>query len=169
MDIFVINIEHSNCISSDLLSNFGCKIFSNINKQRIHRFSYLMLDRILKDVYKLDERTVILNEKGKPILKNGKKSFSISHCNKYIVLAFSDYKCGIDIEEVKERNYKKISDRMGFNSSSLKEFYLDWTQYEAEYKLGTKARSIFKFGLPNYFITAVSESKDEIFNTYYNS
>ena len=107
-----------------------------------------------------------INEK--PVLKDNKKYFSISHSGDYIVLGFSEHDCGIDIEKIKPRDYKKISERMNFKSNSLKEFYLNWTEYEAKYKLGLKSQSAYSFEIPDYIITAVDGYKDEKYEVYYN-
>lgn len=166
MDIFVINTEKADFVSEELLSQFGRKEFRDKTQKKIHQFSYLMLDRILKEFYQIENRE-ILNDK-KPELKNGEKHFSLSHSGQYIVIAFSDSKCGIDIENIKQRDYKKISKRMKFNSANLKEFYQNWTKYEAKYKLGKTPKSEYEFEIPEYIITAVSGSSDERFDVYYN-
>lgn len=169
MDIFVINVNKMEAVSEELLNQFGYKSYRNEKQKKIHQFSYLMLDRILKEVYKIENRSVIQNKNNKPVLKSEKKHFSISHSGEYIVLCFSDYECGIDIEKIKARDYKKIAERMGFKASTIEEFYLNWTKYEAEYKLEKKPESIYSFGIPEYMITVVSDNKDEVFDTYYNN
>ena len=57
---------------------------------------------------------------------------------------------------------------MNFSSKTLKEFYFDWTKYEAEYKLGgsDKGKSIVQTVFENYMITAVCEKPQEIFEIY---
>lgn len=167
MDIFIINTEKANFVPGDLLQEFGYKTFSNKQKEKTHRFAYLMFDRILRNFYHIENPTLSF-ENEKPALRNKEKNFSISHSGGYIALAFSDYGCGIDIEQVKARDYQKISERMGFESISLKDFYLNWTEYEAKYKLGQEAKSAYSFEIPNYTITAVSMQEDEKFEVYYN-
>lgn len=167
MDIFVININKADFISDEFLSKFKFKNFSSPQKEKIHKFTYLMLDRILKNFYNIENPVVeFINEK--PVLKDNKKHFSISHSGDYIVLGFSEHDCGIDIEKIKPRDYKKISERMNFKSNSLKEFYLNWTEYEAKYKLGLKSQSAYSFEIPDYMITAVDGYKDEKYEVYYN-
>ncbi len=169
MDIFIINNKNLNHVPPEILNDFGQKLFKNREKELIHQFSYLMIDRILKEVYKIENRSLVTKENGKPELENQDKYLSISHSGEYIVLGFSDSKCGVDIEKIKPRNYKKISEKMGFKSSSLEEFYLNWTKYEAEYKLDGESKSTYKFSIPNYIITAVNENENEIFDTYYSN
>ena len=162
MDIFIINTSNTDNISNDLLTEFEHKNFSNIKKRKQHCLSYLMLDRILKEVYKISDRTIEFINK-KPTLKNKSKFFSMSHSRNFIALAFSDSDCGIDIEQIKNRPYKKIAGRMKFDCKSLEEFYYAWTKYEAEYKLNNTTKSIKQFQYENYAITAVSNNIQENF------
>jgi hypothetical protein len=166
MDIFVINKDKADSISKELLDKFGYKTLHDKNQKKIHQFSYLMIDRILENFYGIQERELLDNEK--PILKSGGKFISLSHSENYIVISFSDSNCWIDIERIKQRKFEKISKRMNFNSKSLKEFYLNWTEYEAVYKLGETPRKIKSFEIPEYIITAVSNNSDEMFEVYYN-
>ena len=105
----------------------------------------------------------------KPYLKNRRKYFSISHSNEYIALCFSDFDCGVDVERIKERDYKSIAERMHFDSNSLEEFYFDWTKYEAVYKLGCEFKSYKNFQFEDYVVTTVSANSDEEFQIYIQS
>ena len=165
MDIFVIEIKDADEVHKELLEEFRKKEITDPKKWNEHCFSYLMVDRILREVYKIEDRTIIF-ENGKPLLKSGEKHFSISHSEKYAALAFSDYDCGIDIEEIKQRDFNKIGERMHFQANSLEEFYEKWTKYEAEFKL-TKPCKIYKtYRLDNYTMTVTSENSEEEFELY---
>lgn len=170
MDIFIIKITDADNVHKELLKEFQKKEISNPKTWNAHCLSYLMADRILREVYKIEDREVIFDN-NKPILKNGGKHFSISHSGEYIALGFSDYNCGIDIEGVgvgvnSNRDWKAIAERMRFNSKSEEEFYKDWTKYEANYKLRDELKSIYQTQLDNYYITAVSENPEEKFELY---
>lgn len=168
MDIFVIRIEDANNVNEDLLKEFQKKEISNEKKRKTHCFSYFMVDRILREVYKIENREIIFKE-NKPVLKSGEKHFSISHSGEYTVLGFSDCNCGIDIEKVNnKRDWKAIAERMDFKSQSEEEFYKDWTKYEAEYKLGNgvKLENVYQASFDNYCITAVSKNPEEKFDLY---
>ena len=167
MDIFVIDIEKAKFVATELLQKSGQKKFKNEKRELIHSFSYLMLDRILKEVYRIEDRSIVLCD-GKPSLVTNEKYFSISHSGEYIVIGFSDRKCGIDIERIKSRDYVKISERMRFSSSSLEEFYINWTKYEAQYKLDGVVNSVHSFRMSDYIITAVCEGRTEQYEIYYN-
>lgn len=169
MDIFVIKVSDTDNVQIDLLKEFQKKEISNSKKWKTHCFSYLMVDRILKEVYKIEGREVIFDN-NKPILKSVGKYFSVSHSGEYIALGFANNNCGIDIEVINDKkNWHAISERMKFSSKSVEEFYKDWTTYEANYKLGSKYQSIYQTQLENYYLTAVSEFSDEKFELYFQS
>lgn len=166
MDIYVVKTSGIENIDEKLLLEFQKKEFSNLKKRQIHSFSYLILDRILREVYKINDREIKFDNQ-KPVLKTGEKHFSISHSGEYIALGFSDTNCGIDIERIDDkRDWQAIAERMKFKSQSLEEFYKDWTRYEAEYKLGNKCKAGRGFKVEDYIITAVSENTDEDFEFY---
>ena len=165
MDIFIIKIVSADDVHMELLKQFQKKPISNPESWNRHCLSYLMVDRILKEVYKIETREIDFVNK-KPILVSKEKHFSISHSKDYIALAFSDKNCGIDIEENKQRDFEKISQRMNFNAKTLDEFYQKWTEFEAKYKLGNDFIIAKTFKIENYTITAVSENPDENFEIY---
>lgn len=165
MDIFVINADSANNVDFELLKEFQKKEISDLNKLKIHCFSYLMLERILTNYYNIKNSIVEFYGK-KPFLKNRELFFSISHSGEYIVLAFSKFDCGVDIEKIKLREFEAISKRMRFNCNTLKEFYVEWTKYEAEYKLGKPSQTTKQWHLEDYIITAVSVNVSEIFELF---
>jgi phosphopantetheinyl transferase len=130
MDVFIIEIIDADNVHMELLKSFQKRKITEPKRWNAHCLSYLMLDRILRDFYNIENREISFIEK-KPVLKSGEKHFSISHSKDFIALAFSDSPCGVDIEEIKPREFEKISKRMNFNCSSLDEFYQEWTKYEA--------------------------------------
>ncbi len=168
MDIFVIEITDADSVHQKLLLEFKKKDISDAKKLNQHCLSYLMVDRILREFYHIENREIIFDGR-KPLLKTGAKHFSISHSKEFIALAFSDSPCGIDIEKNTQRDFEKIADRMGFKCSTLDEFYAEWTLYEAKYKLGTEAYSGKTYKLGDYTLSAVSSSPQEKFEIYIQS
>ena len=165
MDIYIIETNDSEYIDTKLLFRYRKRDISNEKKLKIHCLAYLMLDRILKNIYKIENRNIVF-ENGKPFLENKNKHFSISHSGEYIAICISDNICGIDIEQNKKRNFIAIGKRMKFQAATLDDFYLDWTKYESEYKLGKSSNSIKQFKYNNYTITASSAYKDEDFEIF---
>ena len=167
MDIFLIDASKYNEIDFSLLENFGYKVFTGKTKQYVHCLTYYLLDSILFNRYNIKNRKIIFKNK-KPMLCNNEKNFSISHSHNYIAIAVSDYKCGIDIEKIINRDYIKISERMGFSSGTLIEFYQNWTLFEAKYKLASEIKKHFSNQIDGFMFSAVSENKDEVFNLIEN-
>ena len=145
--------------------NFCFKSFKNKQKQLEHSFTYFMLDKILNEQYSIKDRSIEFVD-SKPFLKNRELQFSLSHSGNYIVLAFSKNNCGVDIEKIKNRNFKSISERMNFKCVTLKDFYIEWTKYEAEYKLGEKPQKVKSLNLDDYILTSVSNNIDEEFQFF---
>ena len=168
MDIFLIEIIDADSVHMDLLKSFQKKEISDFKKWNAHCLSYLMVDRILREFYKIEDREIIFEGK-KPLMKSGQKHFSISHSGDFIALAFSDYNCGIDIEEIKPREFKNIANRMGFKCNTLGEFYDCWTRYEAEYKLSVPSQKTKTFKLEGYSLSATSTNIREEFEIYMQS
>lgn len=165
MDIYIIKIVSADEVHKQILKEFQKKEFTDEEAWNRHCLSYLMLDRILREVYSIENREIIFDNK-KPKLAFGEKMFSISHSKEYIALAFSDSNCGIDIEKNSPRDFKKISERMNFNTNSEEEFYRLWTRYEAEFKLGENIESEKTFLFEDYTITAVSSNLVEKFEIF---
>ena len=167
MDIYIIEISCADKVSDETLKEFCKKDITNPNVYKAHTLAYLMVDRILKEVYKIEDREVIFVDK-KPMLKNKQKYFSISHSGDYIALAFADSNCGVDIEKIKLREFATISERMGFEATTLGEFYQEWTQYEAISKLGLDSvcGSYANYELEGYALTAVSEDQFEEYELF---
>lgn len=165
MDIFIFDVENYKSISKDILNSFLKREFKNQERMFIHSLSYFLLDKILKENYQLEKREIIFENK-KPKLKTNELYFSISHSGRYIALAISKFNCGIDIEEIKPRNYEKIAKRMNFKVNTLDNFYRDWTEFEAIYKLNSIKRTIYQTKIENHMLTAVSENENESYRVY---
>ena len=94
-----------------------------------------MLKHILKKYYSI-ESEISYTPQGKPYLASGEKHFSISHSGEMVIMAFSDSQVGIDIELIKNRDYKKISQKYFIEEeqkriSSLESFLVLWTKKES--------------------------------------
>lgn len=165
MDIYIIDKSDFKNIPFESIEEFKHRDFSSKKKLEEHCLTYFLLNKILKDIYKIQNRAICF-ENSKPYLISKEKFFSISHSEKYIVLAFSDFDCGVDIEKIKQRDFQSIAKRMNFNSATLEDFYKDWTKYEAEYKLGERNKSIYRTKIDDYILTAVSSNFKEKFKIH---
>lgn len=170
MEIFIIEINNAEKVKPETLELYRKKDISDEEKLKVHCLSYLLVDKFLEEVYGIESREIVF-EDGKPILIDGGKHFSISHSEDLIAIAFSDSNCGVDIEKIKLREFKKIAERMKFEAETLGEFYEEWTKYEAKYKLGKDLEygSIASFDLEDYALSAVSEDPCEEFELYFQN
>lgn len=128
MDLYYINCE-----------NFeGDKL----NKKQ-HNAGRYIVEYVAKNIYKIENPEIII-ENEKPKFKFSNIKFSISHSNCWVVVGFSENEIGVDIEKIKQRDYKALAERMNFTlqEDSLEDFYRCWTIYEAEYKLQQKPKSV---------------------------
>ena len=170
MEIYIIEINNAEKVKKETLKLFEKKKISDETKWKTHCLAYLLVDKFLEEVYGIKSREIVF-ESGKPILIDGGKHFSISHSHDLIAIAFSDSNCGVDIEKIKLREFKKIAEKMKFEAETLGEFYQEWTKYEALYKLGKNIEygSIANFDLDDYALTAVSEDPCEEYEIFYQS
>jgi 4'-phosphopantetheinyl transferase len=164
MEIYVIDTTNFNNLSLSSLKKFKKKEIKNQKTLRIHCLTYFLLDDILKKIYGINNRQICFVD-NKPVLLTNEINFSISHSENFISLAFSGYNCGIDIEKIKDRDYISIAKTMKFDVKNQKDFYKEWTKYEALYKLGTpkKNYSSKSFDIEGFILTAVCENVLEDF------
>ncbi len=55
---------------------------------------------------------------------------------------------------------------MNFNSKTIEEFYVDWTIFEAKYKLNSDPKISKTYQLGAYTLSIVSENIEENFELY---
>ena len=102
--------------------------------------SYLLLKKALALHHiKIENYEYLVEENGKPYLKNCPYNFSISHSGDYVAVAVSKAQIGVDIEKIRELDLKIINqissekDLEYFDNSSDKKdtFFKIWTFKEA--------------------------------------
>ena len=142
MDLYYINCE-----------NFeGDKL----NKKQ-HNAGRYIVEYVAKNILKLGNSEIII-ENNKPKFKYSDIKFSISHSDCWVVVAFSKNEIGVDIEKIKQRDYKALAERMNFElkEDSLSDFYRCWTLFEAEYKLQQKAKSVKTIDFMNEYKISIA-------------
>lgn len=101
--------------------------------------------------------TEIVIENDKPKFKSGGINFSISHSGNFVAAAFDAAECGLDIEEIKPRDFAALGERYGREFRGAREFYKFWTEYEAAIKLQTEPRGKYQTVFEEKFmLTALS-------------
>ncbi len=141
----------------------------NIPKGEMRNVHHLtgrkLVEYAAKNIYKIDNPELqIINNK--PFFKYSKKQFSISHSKNIVLVCFSDFPVGADVEYIAQRDYSAVAKRMKFHltENTSDEFYRCWTLYEAEFKIGGDYSYSKSFKLEeNYMLSVVSADKfDEV-------
>ena len=164
MDIFYLK-------KSEFLENIDYKTlktfsdnreFKSKEKEEEHLLGLFLTKFIAKHIYDIQNTEIeIINKK--PVFKNAKLYFSISHSKDIVLVVFNNSNIGADIEYMENgKNFKLIMNRYGIKTSNptAKEFYRFWTGHEAEIKLGNRnIKSLFSEILEdNYMLTCVSDN-----------
>ena len=117
----------------------------NLNKYH-HIAGQMLLKAGLKDLYGKDLETMeqAFGEHGKPFLKSEPGiHYNISHSGKYAVCVFAPEEVGIDVQEHRQVNYRRLLEKMVPDSmiSQIMEyphpekaFYTQWVLREAYIK-----------------------------------
>ena len=110
--------------------------------------------------YNIEDTNIIMENK-KPKFENADICFNISHSNNIVAVAFDSFPLGLDIEFMKDRDFKLLLERYNINSNNKEIFYQFWTEYEAKIKIQneTKQKIIFKLE-PNYMLSLFSSNPD---------
>lgn len=164
MDIFYLK-------KSEFLENIDYKTlktfsdnreFKSKEKEEEHLLGLFLTKFIAKHIYDIQNTEIeIINKK--PVFKNAKLYFSISHSKDIVLVVFNNSNIGADIEYMENgKNFKLIMNKYGIKTSNptAKEFYRFWTGHEAEIKLGNRnIKSLFSEILEdNYMLTCVSDN-----------
>lgn len=161
MEVYYINIEEFKKSHSKSFLTQYCDKNIKIEK-RFYEYSIgrYLVKEIAKKYYNLSDTEIITIENGKPIFKNSKLHFSISHSKNFVTVCFAKFPCAIDIEYIKNRNLDKLSKHFGCEFIDLEDFYKFWTRKEALYKLNTSAENIYCTKFENeYFLTIAYKGK----------
>ena len=106
--------------------------------------------------------TEIIIENNKPKFKNADLCFNISHSNNIVAVAFDVLPLGLDVEYIKERNFKLLLERYNIESNDKEFFYQFWTEYEASIKIQDEIKQKLCFKLKeDYMLSLFSSNPDE--------
>ena len=146
MKIFYIVIQ--NDITDELSRTMKKKFQSELGRY--------IVDYVGENIYKISDRTLTV-EKNKPKFIHSDIKFSITHSNNIVAVAFDDYSVGIDVEQMKDRDFSKLGNHYGINTDNKTEFYKKWTQLEAGIKIQAKPEQTYTTEFENdYMLTIVS-------------
>lgn len=152
MEIYAVKImnisnEELNDLCSTLDVEKRCKLEKYIKLEDKIRslIGDLLIRTLINKKFKIRNKNIIIekNQYGKPFLKgNPKHNFNISHSEDFVVCAISDTPIGIDIEKIKQIEYKEIAKGFfteneydyitrGDAQDQLKNFFNIWTLKES--------------------------------------
>lgn len=159
MEIYYINSEEFfKQHDTDFLRKYAeGKEFKSVKRFIQYSIGRYLVKSVAKKFYEISDTEIIIKN-DKPEFKSGEIKFSISHSGKYIMAAFDNTECGLDIEEIKPRDINALSNRYNKEFATLEDFYKFWTEYEAEIKLQQKPISAYSTVFKNdYMLTVVSD------------
>ena len=167
MKLFYIDIDEYS-IDADVLKNFADRKFLSEEKEKQHCYGRFLVKTAAEMFFNLDNTEIEIVNK-KPRFKNNQLQFSISHSNNIVIAAFDENPIGVDIEFMKERNFKEIFKRYNYKGENISKelFYKFWTEYEAGIKLqgSPKTKVTFPFK-DNFMITVAGNFTEENYQIY---
>lgn len=118
--------------------------------------SNILLEKILKEKYNMNDYTIKKNINGKPYIKNNPIFISISNKNNICCIAVSKKKIGLDIEFYDKNkkynlnilNYWFNDEEKNLIGNDIKKMLLYWTKKESYIKLrGKRLKNIKKYNI----------------------
>lgn len=158
MEIYYINTaDFLKSHDTDFLRRFtDGREFKSVKRFVQYSLGRYLVKSVAKKFYSMADTEIVV-ENDKPKFKNGGMFFSISHSGNYVAAAFDTVACGLDIEEMKPRDFEALSARYNKDFQNAEDFYKFWTEYEAEIKLQQKTQASYSCVFQdNFMLTAVS-------------
>ena len=115
---------------------------------------------VAKVFYNIEDTEIII-ENNKPKFKNADLCFNISHSNNIVAIAFDNMPLGLDIEYMKERDFKALLERYNIDSDDKEFFYQFWTEYEASIKIQAEIKHKLCFKLKDDYMLSLFSSNPE--------
>jgi hypothetical protein len=122
-----------------------------------------IINYVMLNVYKISMPEIVI-ENSKPKFLNSNIHFSITHSNKIIAVGFDNFPLGLDIEYMKERDFKALSKHYDIKTSDKIEFYKKWTQIEAEIKIQSEIKQMVTEEFENDYMMSLASSNTEKLN-----
>lgn len=163
MKIFYADTNKFNIDEKILKSFLKDRKFTSAEKEKQHCFGRLLIQTVAKEFFNIENHELeIINKK--PRFKNSDIQFSISHSQNIVLAAFDKNPIGVDIEFMKERNFKELFARYNYKGENISKelFYKFWTEYEAGIKLqGTPKTKLTIPFLNSFMLTVAGNFEDD--------
>ena len=155
-------------IEKEILKSFlKDRKFSSTEKEIQHCYGRFLLEKVAKEIFEIENTELeIINQK--PRFKFSDIHFSISHSENIILIAFDKNPIGVDIEIMKERNFKELFARYNYKGENISKelFYKFWTEYEAGIKLQGTPKTKINFPLLETFMVTAVGNFDENYEIF---
>ena len=102
----------------------------NCGKAHSHDFLFF----VLKTFYGItaDESSLCKTNFGKLYIDNCPIKFNVSHSNELFVIAVGDSELGVDVEQLREKDFSRTSSKyFGNEPKTVEEFFILWTKAES--------------------------------------
>lgn len=167
MKIFYVDSAKYEIEKNILKSFLKDRKFTSVEKETQHCYGRFLLKKIAKEIFKIENTELEIVNK-KPRFKFSNINFSISHSENIILIAFDENPIGIDIEFMKERNFKELFARYNYKGKNISKelFYKFWTEYEAGIKLQGTPKTKINFPLLETFMVTAVGNFDENYEIF---
>ncbi len=113
--------------------------YTYCDKSRSHEFLFFILDKFYN--LKASDASLSKSPYGKLYLTDNSLNFNISHTGEFLAVAIFDNEVGLDVEQIKEKDFSRVSKKyFGNTPKDEKEFFTLWTKAESFIKY--KAKSV---------------------------
>lgn len=124
---------------------------------------YSLLNYVAKNFYGIKNTDLII-QNGKPEFQESDMCFNISHSNNLVAVAFDTKPIGFDIEFIQPRDIKQLADRYDTNFQTVEEFYVFWTNLEAEIKIQSDIEQRYTDKIASDYMMTILSSNPERFD-----
>lgn len=139
----------------------------NIRKPELKKLQsqigYSLVDYVAKNFYGIDNTDLIIQNR-KPKFQASTMCFNISHSNEIVAVAFDTKPLGFDIEFIQPKDIKQLADRYNTNFQTIEDFYIFWTNLEAEIKIQSEIEQHYTDKIASNYMMTILSSNPERFS-----
>ena len=144
------------------LSSYDLPQMSRTERKKLQsQLGRYIVDYVANFYYDIRQREVF-TENGKPKFLHSDLCFNISHSNDIVLAAFDSMPLGVDVEFMRDRNFKDLFAHYGINADGKELFYRFWTNMEAKIKIQAEVKQELCLKLnDSYMVSVLSANPDE--------
>ena len=123
------------------LSSYDLPQMSRTERKKLQsQLGRYIVDYVANFYYNVKDREVV-EENGKPKFLHCDLCFNISHSNDIVLAAFDSMPLGVDVEFMRERNFRELFAHYGIRADGRELFYRFWTNLEAKIKIQAEIKN----------------------------